>query len=239
MKHKDKNTNFNLIKQNFYFIVDFCQNRVYKNFELNFMNLSIIDRVLLSTYCTGLISQKIDVNDSIQKKIDQMCNLIFNFNDKKTNNINNMNMVKKAKERINLFLQQRLEYCKYIQQYKIVNFNNNEDLFRISLNSTEFNIVNKMKFKKYEYVLYTIYILGTAKNHTSCSLLNKFDLHLFSKCIKSSKLIVDKIFQLMKWKYFTVNKSVICWKSKWKMKLENNDLTKEDEIDKKIVELLK
>lgn len=168
-----------------------------------------------------------------------MCNIIFNFNQKKTNNIHNMNMIKKAKEEINTFLNQKKEYCKYIEQYKIVNFNNNEDLFRISLNSTEFNIVNNMKFKKYEYVLYTIYILGTAKNHTSCSYLNKIDLHLFSKCIKSAKVIIDKIFELMKWKYIPVNKSIICWKSKWKLKLNNNDLTEEYEIDKKINELLK
>lgn len=167
-----------------------------------------------------------------------MCNIIFNFNQKKTNNIHNMNMIKKTKIEIEKFLTQKKQYCQYIEQYKVVNFNNNKDLFRISLNSTEFNIINQLKFKKMQYVLYTIYILGTAKNHTSCSFLNKFDIRLISKCLKTSLTILDKIFNLMKWEYIPVDKHYICWKSKWKLKSRSKDLTKEEQIERKINELL-
>lgn len=167
-----------------------------------------------------------------------MCNIIFNFSQKKTNNIHNMNMIKKTKIELEKFLKEKKEYCHYIQQNEIIKFNNNKDLFKINLNSTEFNIINKLKFKKMQYVLYTIYILGTAKNHTSCAHLNKLDIRLFSKCLKSSKIILDKIFNLMNWKYIPVDKHYICWKSKWKLKTINKDLTKEEQIEKKIVDLL-
>ena len=228
-----------IIKTNFYFIVDFCKDREYKGKLFNFYSLSPINRVLLSVYLTGLIGGKFKHRQNNVKKTQQMMDIIFNFNGKKKRQRNDLNMLSEAKEMIEHFLLQFGDYCEYVNQEKIRKELCSEDLFKISMNPTEFLIVYKMGFKKVEYILHTIYILDTARNQQSCAHLNKFDLHNFSKSLKNSKVIVDKLFGFMEWKYIAVNKSMICWKSKWKMKLNTNDLSEEEQIEKKISELIK
>ena len=49
----------------------------------------------------------------------------------------------------------------------------------------------------------------------------------------------DKIFNLMKWQYIPVKKGYITWKSKWKLKVKSEDLSEEEQIEKKIAELIK
>lgn len=237
MQRRKQNNSF-IIKDNFQFIVDFCANRQFRNTTLNFKDLSIRDRVFLSTYLTGLVSQKFIKEDNNEKKLKQMCNIIFDFNNKRQNNIKDMNMYKITYNLLQDFLKDKQIYCNYVESQNIIGRNNSNDLFKVSLNSTEYSITRKMKFKDPNHLFGIIYILGTAKNHTTCALLNKFDLHYFSKCLKTATKIIDKLFNLMEWKYIAVNKSIICWKSKWKLDLENNDLTKKDQIDKKITELL-
>lgn len=231
--------NYNLLNHQFQFIVDFCESKEFNNKILSFKNLTIEDRVLLSVYMTGLINQNYTSKDSEDKKINQMCNIIFDFNGRRKNDIFNMEMTKDFKEMVKKFLEQKKDYCLFVEQDSITRYNNNNDLFRISLNATEYNITRKIKYKRVDYLLYTIYILGTAKNHTSCAILNKFDVRNFSPSIKVGMKMCDKIFNLMKWQYIPVKKGYITWKSKWKMKLNNNDLSEEEQIEKKIAELIK
>lgn len=226
-------------KTNFYFIEDFCKERDIHGRQLDFFSLTPFDRVLLSVYLTGLISKKFTEKDLMPKKIDQMLNIIFNFNGKKKRFRTDLKMFKDAQEMIAKFLVDKIDYCEYVNQEKIKTSTNTEDLFKIGINPTEFMIVDKMRFKKFEYILYAIYIIGTAKNCISCAHLNKFDLRIFSDSLRISKNTIDKLFKLMKWKYITVDKHYICWKSRWKLDIKSEDLSEEEQIEKKIAELIK
>ena len=225
-----------VVRNNFHFVIDFSEERNFNNKVLNFKTISPIDRVLLSVYMTGLSNQKYTVKDTEEKKIEQMSKMVFDFNEQRSNNITNMKMTKQFKQMVAKFFIDKKDYCDYVAQDSIVKTINKENLFRVGLNATEYSITRKLKYKKLEYLLYTIYFLGTAKNFTSCSILNRFDLHNFSHCLKNSKKMVDKIFSLMNWKYTMIDKSLIVWKSKWKLELENNDLSKEDIRERKIAE---
>lgn len=226
-------------KTNFYFIEDFCKERDIQGRELDFFSLTPFDRVLLSIYLTGLISKKYTHFSPHEDKINQMLNIIFNFNGKKKRFRTNLKMFKDAEDLIKKFLVEKSDYCEYVNQEKIKTSTNTEDLFKIGINPTEFMIVDKMGFKKLEYILHAIYIIGTAKNCISCAHLNRFDLRNFSDSLKNSKTVIDKLFKLMKWKYIPVDKHYICWKSKWKLNVKAEDLSEEEQIEKKIAELIK
>ena len=227
-----------IVKNNFQFIVDFCQSRKYENKELNFKTLSIQDRVLLSVYMTGLMNKNFTFKDNNDKKIKQMCNIVFNFNGRKREKyVFNKNIVNDFKKLVKQFFENKKEYYEYVEQDVIILCNDKKDLFKISLNPTEYMLADKLKFKNVNFLLDTIYILGTAKNHTS-TILNRFDVHNFSHCLSTSRRMLDRIFKLMGWHYKMVYDGTITWKSKWKKELVVSDLSKEDEITKKIMEYL-
>ena len=228
--------NYNLLNHQFQFIVDFCESKEFNNKILSFKNLTIEDRVLLSVYMTGLMNENFTSIDEDNKKIKQMCNIVFNFNGRKREKyVFNKDIVKDFQNLVVQFFKNNKDYCEYVEQDIIVSCNNKKDLFKISLNPTEFMIVNKLKYKNVDFLLDTIYILGTAKNHTS-TILNKFDMHNFSQHLVKSRRMLDGIFKLMGWQYRIVGDGTVAWRSRWKQELVISDMSKEDELNKILME---
>ena len=181
----------------FQFITDFSKHQYVdvngETHELNFNELSIIERVMLSGYLTYLCKNY----GKNKPKHQDVYSLIFNFNDKK---------IKKAPTYYDYFIKDLSKFIArepYFFSFIHSNFDRIENdktfIYRQQLNHSEMELLYSLTFRKqYQSLLTVLYILGVAKQNTVSTYLNKVPLsNFYSNNITLSKKRINEVFSVI------------------------------------------
>lgn len=180
--------------QKFQFITDYSKH-IYKNitgkeFIIDFGNLSIYQRIMLSAYLTILCEDKNAV-----LKYQNIYDKIFNFN-----------YEKQYVQRIYYtdFVNDLIKFMKEFQSY--FNFikdnfdkieNDKTFIFRSQLNSSEMSFLYSLQFRRsYKSLMNVLYIIGVSKQNIQTIKLNKIFLrNFYNNSLSMSKKRIIKIFE--------------------------------------------
>lgn len=179
----------------FQFITDFSKHQYVdvngETHELNFGELTIVERVMLSGYLTYLCKNA----GKNKPKHQDVYSLIFNFNERK---------IKKAPTYYDYFIKDLSKFIArepYFFSFIHSNFDRIEDdrtfIYRQQLNHSEMELLYSLTFRKqYQSLLTVLYILGISKQNLVSVQLNKVTLaNFYSNNITLSKKRVDEIFK--------------------------------------------
>lgn len=134
--------------------------------ELSFKDLTIVERIMLSSYLTFLCSNK---NSKMKKQ--NLYELIFNFNSKfqrKTSYYDSFI------EDLTNFIAREPYYFAFVKSHYNEIVNDKTFIYRQQLNHSEMEVLYSLKFQRnYHSLMNVLYIIGVAKQNIATSFLNK------------------------------------------------------------------
>lgn len=179
-------------KDKFQFITDFSKHMYMdvkgNSYELNFNDLTIAERIMLSSYLTLLCSN----SDGKTNKKD-LYNLIFNFNNKTQRKTSYQDSFI---DDLSNFIARQPYYFAFIKSYYNDIENDKTFIYRQQLNHSEMDVLYSLKFQRnYHSLMNVLYIIGVAKQNITTTYLNRLPLlNIYSSSPALGKKRVDEIF---------------------------------------------
>jgi hypothetical protein len=179
-------------RNKFQFITDFSKHAYTdvkgNNYELNFNDLTIAERIMLSSYLTLLCSNE----DGKTNKKD-LYNLIFNFNNKKQRKTSYQDSFI---DDLSNFISRQPYYFAFIKShYKDIE-NDKTFIYRQQLNHSEMDVLYSLKFQRnYHSLMNVLYIIGVAKQNITTAYLNKIPMSSIYSHSTIGKKRVEEIFE--------------------------------------------
>lgn len=175
----------------FQFITDFGKHAYLdvkgNAYELNFNDLSIAERIMLSSYLTFLCCNK----DNKLRKND-LYNLIFDFNGK---NKKKTSYQDAFIEDLSNFIARQPYYFAYVKSHYDEIVNDKTFIYRQQLNHSEMELLYSLKFQRnYHSLMNVLYIIGVAKQNITSAYLNKIPLSNIYSHSTLAKKRVEEIF---------------------------------------------
>lgn len=191
--NKEKIMNTYISENKFQFITDFSKHAYTdvkgNSHELNFNDLTIVERIMLSSYLTFLCSN----NEGKKTNRKDLYNLIFNFNNKRQRKTSYQDPFI---EDISNFIARQPYYFAFIKSHYNDIVNDKTFIYRQQLNHSEMDVLYLMKFRRnYHSLMNVLYIIGVAKQNIATTYLNKLPLSNISENITYSKKLVEEIFE--------------------------------------------
>lgn len=177
----------------FQFITDFSRHAYTdvkgEAHELNFGNLSISERIMLSSYLTLLCS-----NNADKIKKQNLYNLIFNFNNKKQRKTSYQDAFI---EDISNFIYHQPYYFAFIKSHFKDIENDKTFIYRQQLNHSEMEVLYSLMFQRnYHSLMNVLYIIGVAKQNITTAYLNKLPIsNIYPSSPTLGKKRVEEIFE--------------------------------------------
>lgn len=176
----------------FQFITDYskhaCKNTNGEDVILDFSNLSIYERIMLSSFLTILCDDK-----SSSVKRQNIYDKIFNFNSEKK-------YVKTSYhdsflDDLSKFIKERPLFFSFIKDNFDTIVDNETVIFRSQLNSSEMELLYSLQFRRsYQSLMNVLYIIGVSKQNIQTTYLNKISLKSFYGSSSMAKNRVKEIF---------------------------------------------
>lgn len=179
-------------KNKFQFITDFGKHAYLdvkgNEHELNFTDLSISERIMLSSYLTFLCCNE----DNKLKKKNDLYKLIFDFNDK---NKKKTSYQDAFIEDLSNFIARQPYYFAFIKSHYNEIVNDKTFIYRQQLNHSEMELLYSLKFQRnYHSLMNVLYIIGVAKQNITSAYLNKIPLTNIYSHTTLAKKRVEEIF---------------------------------------------
>lgn len=179
-------------RNKFQFITDFSKHAYTdvkgNSHELNFNDLTIAERIMLSSYLTLLCS-----NDDGKTNRKDLYNLIFNFNNKKQRKTSYQDSFI---DDLSNFISRQPYYFAFIKShYKDIE-NDKTFIYRQQLNHSEMDVLYSLKFQRnYHSLMNVLYIIGVAKQNITTAYLNKIPMSSIYSHSTIGKKRVEEIFE--------------------------------------------
>ena len=192
-------------KDKFQFITDFSKHAYTdvkgNSYELNFNDLTVAERIMLSSYLTFLCS-----NDDGKTNKKDLYNLIFNFNNKKQRKTSYQDSFI---DDLSNFIARQPYYFAFIKSHYNDIENDKTFIYRQQLNHSEMDVLYSLKFQRnYHSLMNVLYIIGVAKQNITTTYLNKLPLSNIYSHSSLGKKRVEEIFE----KINAVSKNVVRYK---------------------------
>lgn len=178
----------------FQFITDFSKHAYIdvkgNSYELNFNDLTIVERIMISSYLTFLCSN--DEGKKTNKK--DLYNFIFNFNNKRQRKTSYQDSFI---EDLSNFIARQPYYFAFIKSHYNDIVNDKTFIYRQQLNHSEMDILYSLKFQRnYHSLMNVLYIIGVAKQNITTTYLNKIPLaNIYPSTPALGKKRVEEIFE--------------------------------------------
>lgn len=215
-------------KEKFQFITSFEKIEFIKTTGekgiLDFGELTIDERIFLSTFLTYIIQQ-----NNITKKIktNNLYKILFNFNDTKRTDII-PTYYEAFINNISEFLKSKPHFISYIVDHYDEIIDNKTTIYRTQLNRSEMALLYTFKFQRSHKSLNNVlYIMGVAKANTKTKFLNKISLDRFYKTSPSmSKRRIAEIMSKLNINYTILN-GYVYFGNGFNVELNEKDMSKE------------